>query len=136
MLHNENLRNTKHRNFILEVIEGNKYPLSVEAIFLKLREQGVSINISTVYRALEALVMKGLITKTNLSDDNKARYEMSSLEHKHHLLCIKCRRLFVIDGCPLEDYEKALEEKMGFLIQGHKLEMYGYCLSCKETARL
>lgn len=132
MLHKGNLRNTKHRNLILQVIAGNGSPLPAEEIFVKLRERGVLINISTVYRALEALVARGLVTKTNLSGDSKSLYEMSGPEHKHHLLCVKCRRLFVIDDCPLEEYERILEKKLGFSIKGHKLEMYGYCLHCKD----
>lgn len=133
LLHKGNLRNTKRRNLILEVVEENKSPMPVEAIFIRLKERGVPINISTVYRALEALVASGLVTKTTLSDSNKALYEMSSLEHKHHLLCVKCRQLFVINDCPLGDYEKALEERTGFSVKGHRLELYGYCLSCKEN---
>ncbi len=132
LLHKGNLRNTKRRNLILEVVEESKSPLPVEAIFIKLKERGVSINISTVYRALEALVASSLVTKTTLSDNNKAMYEMSSLEHKHHLVCVKCRKLVVINDCPLEDYQKALEERTGFSVKGHRLEMYGHCLACRE----
>lgn len=131
ILKKENLRNTKHRNSILEVIEQNKQPVSSESIFLKLKEQGVSISLSTVYRVLEALVEKGLVVKTNVTDDNRALYEINDMEHKHHLVCIKCRKLLTIDGCPLEDYEKAIEEKLGFSIKGHKLELFGYCRNCK-----
>ena len=135
LLKNENLRNTKHRNSILEVIESNNQPATVESIFLELREKGVSINISTVYRVIEALVKKGLLVKTTVTDDNKALYEMNDLEHKHHLLCVKCRKMLSVEGCPLEDYVRELEEKMGFSIKGHKLEMFGYCQSCNEDEK-
>lgn len=132
ILKKENLKNTKHRNSILEVIEDNNQPISAEAIFLKLKEISISISLSTVYRVLEVLLGKGLIIKTSVNDDNKALFEINNMEHKHHLLCVKCRKMLSVEGCPLEDYEKALEEKLGFIIKGHNLEMYGLCESCKE----
>ena len=131
LLKKENLRSTKHRNSILEEMEKAGQPATVETIYLKLKERGVAISLSTVYRVLEALLGKGLVVKTNVNDDSKALYEINNMEHKHHLLCVKCRKMLPVDGCPLEDYEKALEEKLGFSIKGHKLEMFGYCKSCK-----
>ena len=131
LLKKENLRNTKHRNSILEVIKNSCQPVTVEAIYLKLKEQGVAISLSTVYRVLEALLGKGLVIKTSVNDDSKALFEINNMEHKHHLLCVKCRKMLPVDGCPLEDYEKTLEEKLGFSIKGHKLEMFGYCQNCK-----
>ncbi len=131
LLNKENLRSTKHRNSVLEVVKSSTQPVSAEEIYLRLKEQGISISLSTVYRVLEALLGKGMVVKTSVNDDSKALYEMNDMEHKHHLLCVKCRKILPVDGCPLEEYEKALEEKLGFSIQGHKLEMFGYCKSCK-----
>ncbi|MCR4435229.1 MAG: Fur family transcriptional regulator [Clostridiales bacterium] len=135
LLKKENLRNTKHRNSILEVIEGNGQPITAEAVFLKLKEQGVEISLSTVYRVLEALVSKGIVLKSILADDNKALFEINRMEHRHHLLCVKCRNMISVDGCPLDDYEKALTEKLGFDIKGHKLEIYGYCRDCRQEEK-
>ncbi len=131
LLKKENLKSTKHRNSILDVIEKAGQPVTAETIYLKLKEREIAISLSTVYRVLEALLGKGLVVKTSVNDDNKALYELNNMEHKHHLLCVKCRKMLPVDGCPLEDYEKALEEKLGFSIKGHKLEMFGYCETCK-----
>ena len=132
LLKKEKLKSTKHRNSILDVIVKAEQPVTVETIYLKLKEQGIAISLSTVYRVLEALLGRGLVVKTSVNDDSKALFEINSLEHKHHLLCVKCRKMLPVDGCPLEDYEKALEEKLGFSIKGHKLEMFGYCQSCRR----
>jgi Fur family ferric uptake transcriptional regulator len=133
ILKKENLKNTKHRNSILEVIEESSQPITADSIYLKLKEQGVSISFSTVYRVLDTLIGKGLIIKTSVTDENKGLYEINSMEHKHHLLCVKCRRMLSVDGCPLEEYERELEEKLGFSIKGHKLEMFGLCDKCKDS---
>lgn len=132
MLKQKNLKNTKHRNSILEVIAQNGEPINAEAIYLSLKEQNISISLSTVYRVIEVLFDSGLLTKTSVKDDNKALFEINSMKHKHHLLCLKCRKLLAVEGCPLESYEKTIEEKFGFIVEGHNLELYGICKECKE----
>jgi Fur family ferric uptake transcriptional regulator len=126
------LKSTKHRKAIVELLEKNDLPLTAEELYIILKENGVSISLSTVYRVLETLVEKDLASKCNLPDENKAAYELCHNQHRHHLLCVKCRKVLPVDGCPLEDYEKLLEKRFGFTIKGHKLEMYGYCKSCAE----
>lgn len=132
ILKREGLKNTKHRNAILEVIENSEQPLSAEGIFLELKEKNNPINISSVYRILDSLVSKELIIKSNIAGDSKATYELKRLEHKHHLICSECKRMFTIDGCPLADYEKQLKAKMDFDITGHRLEIFGLCKDCKQ----
>lgn len=130
LLKKENLKCTRHRSSILDVIDTAGQPVTVEEIFMKLKGRGIAISLSTVYRVMEVLQSKELVVKTSINDDSKAFYELNNMEHKHHLLCIKCRKMLPVDGCPLENYEKALEEKLGFSIKGHKLEIYGYCKNC------
>lgn len=132
LLKSGKLKNTKHRKAILEVLDKNDLPLTAEDLFFKLKESEISISLSTVYRVLEILADKGLVIRSNLADDNRAVYELSHTEHRHHLLCIKCRKVLPVDGCPLENYEKLLEDRFGFTVKGHRLEVFGYCESCKE----
>lgn len=127
-----NLKSTKHRITILKVISNQNIPLSAEDLYIILKENGISISLSTVYRVLETLNEKGIVVRTNIPDENKAVYELYDNEHKHHLLCVKCRKILPVDGCPLEEYEKILENRFGFAVKGHKLEVYGYCNSCKN----
>lgn len=132
LLKEKNLKNTKHRNSILEVIQKSSQPIDVETIYIELKKKNVSISLSTVYRVLNVLVENGIVNKTNIVDENKSLYEINTMEHKHHLLCTRCRKMLIVDGCPLEEYQKAIEEKLGFSIKGHKLEMYGLCDKCKK----
>ena len=133
VLKREGLKNTKHRNAILDVIERSEQPISAERIFLELKERKNSINISSVYRILESLVNKGLVLKSNIAGDSKAYYELNRSEHKHRLICSGCKKMLSIYGCPLEDYEKLLKDKTGFEITGHRLEIFGFCKECKRT---
>ena len=132
VLKKKGLKVTKHRNSLLEVLEIENQPLTAEDIFLKLKEQGISINLSSVYRILDTLADNNLIIKYVLGDTNKTFYEINTLKHKHHLVCTSCKKIFPLENCPLSKYESELEDNLDFEITGHKLEIYGICKECRK----
>ncbi|MEI6578483.1 MAG: transcriptional repressor [Eubacteriales bacterium] len=132
LLQHDGLKNTKHRNSILKIIEKSAQPVTAEQIYLALLNQAVAINLSSVYRILNTLAEKDLIIKSSMIGDTKAVFELNHFEHRHHVTCTQCKNVISVDGCPLEDYEKKLREKMGFNIQGHQLEIYGVCKNCQK----
>ncbi len=52
-------------------------------------------------------------------------------EHKHYRAHVSCKRMLVIDGCPIEVYERTHGQQTGVDIIGHKLEISGRCPDCK-----
>lgn len=132
VLKKENLRNTSHRNSVLEIIESSEEPVSAENLYLTLKGKDVSISLSTVYRILDILVEKEIVIKTDLTDSHKSLYEMNHKDHRHHLICIKCKKTIPVEDCPLQGYSKTLEERFDFDVTGHRLEMFGYCSQCKS----
>jgi len=131
LLHSNGLKNTKRRNLILDILAQTEQPLTVDQIFLELKQKDISINISTVYRIVETMVSRDLVIKTNLNGESKTFFELNRKEHGHHIICMNCKQMFWLDDCPLDDYCDLLQEKTGFDITGHKLEIYGYCQKCK-----
>lgn len=129
------LKNTKHRNSILKVIEFSDQPITAEQIFFNLKENDISVNLSSVYRILDSLIEKKLVIKTSLNNTSKALYEFNFQVHKHHLICSECKKMISIEGCPLNEYEKLLQEKLDFKITGHNLEIFGYCSDCKNKIK-
>lgn len=126
------LKNTKHRTTILELLREAGQPLTAEQLYDALKENNISINLSTVYRTLETLYDKQLILKHNVTNENKAVFEFNNQVHKHYLVCMGCKKILSIENCPLGEYEKYLEGQTDFIITGHKLDMYGYCPECQR----
>lgn len=126
------LKYTKHRDAILKILDQSEKPLTAEEMFLILKENNQETCLSTVYRTAEMFEEKELIVKINSFDDGKARYEMVSGEHKHHLICMDCHKRIAIDECPFEILQKSIKENMDFEIIGHKFEIYGYCKECRK----
>lgn len=129
------LKNTKHRNSILNILEGCDSPITAEEIFLKLKKQQVAINLSSVYRTLENLVTKDMVLKSTLAGDTKAMFELKRSEHRHRLICSSCKKMIAIEGCPVAEFEKSLQKETGFRVTGHKLEIYGYCHDCEPDKK-
>lgn len=132
ILKTKGLKVTKHRSSILEVMENNNYPITADEIYSQLKEENVSINLSSVYKILDTLVSSSIIIKCSLGDTTKTQYEINDFQHKHHLICNSCKKVFPINNCPLSSYEKQLQASMDFQVTNHKLEIYGYCKDCRK----
>jgi Fur family ferric uptake transcriptional regulator len=128
----QGLKNTKSRNFIYNFLKQSDFPVTADQVFLKMMELDSSANLSTVYRILEVFVDKGIAIKSKVIDNDKSLFELNRMDHKHHIICIGCKRMYSMDGCPFEEYEDKIRTKLGFDITGHKLEIYGYCPDCKQ----
>jgi Fur family ferric uptake transcriptional regulator len=126
------LKSTKRRAAILSALEQSDAPMTAEEVFLKLGGGDSSASLSTVYRAIERLTEKGLLTRLTVEGDAKALYEYNRMVHRHYLICLGCRKMRPISGCPLGDYEESVERETNFVISGHKLDLYGYCPDCMK----
>jgi Fur family ferric uptake transcriptional regulator len=127
------LRNTKQRKAILDIIRISELPVTAEDVYLELKKQHIPVNLSTVYRTMETMSECMLIKKLRFLGEEKTFFEYFKAMHRHYLVCLRCKKILPISGCPLKSYEKTLEEKTDYSISGHRLDIYGYCPQCKET---
>lgn len=135
ILEEHGLKNTKQRNLVLDEIKASEQPLTVEQIFLSIQMNHADISLSTVYRTIETLCEKGIITKSMRPSDHKVMVEMCTSEHRHHLICLECKEITSIDHCPVHQFEKSIEDQTNFQVTGHYLEMYGYCSKCTSKQK-
>ena len=127
------LKLTKQRCAILEILMDCGNPLAAEQIFTLLAMKGFDINLSTVYRSLEAMAEKDLIIKLSITGDNRILFEYNTKKHRHYLVCLCCKKIIAIEHCPLEDYEEKLARLTDYQIAGHRLDVYGYCPECRKN---
>jgi len=131
-LKNSGLKTTKSRKAILNILIRNNQPMAAEQIFLALKEEQIEINLSTVYRTLESLENKDLVTKISIMDDDRMLFEYNQLGHRHYLVCVICKKIITVQNCPLASYERILENETHFNVLGHKLYLYGHCEDCQR----
>ena len=118
---------TKARLLIYDLLKESDRSVTADYIYSKCKE----INLSTVYRALNALTEKGILLK-QLSNDGKTYYQINNREHKHQLVCSLCNKIVLVNCCPLRKFEDELCQETGFTITSHNLEFTGICPECAK----
>jgi len=122
------IKNTKAREQILNILKKANSPLNVDDISFKVRKY--NINLSTIYRTLNTFVNNGIIKKELSNKDNKYYYSYISIKHYHILECNICHKKIRLDYCPFEGIEKDLYDKYGFEIDDENSIIYGICKEC------
>lgn len=129
----EDVKKTKQREEIFRILLEASCPMSATDIYqcLLKTEKYTGFAISTVYRALTLFEEKGYVIKTMPMGGDMSYYEWSQGKHKHYAVCLKCHRLIPLKSCPFEHtkIDPAVED---FDVTGHKLELYGFCKSCRK----
>ncbi len=120
------MRVTEQRKAIHAAFRGCRRPLSPGDVLALASKRVRSINLTTVYRNLKAMLESGDVIAVAVLGKS-TRYELSGLDHHHHFLCEKCDRLFDLPGCPGSFQDLA---PRGFKVTAHELMLTGRCKSC------
>lgn len=129
----KNIKVTKGRIEILDILKNAESSLSAEKIYQISREKSVNINLSTVYRTLELFEEKHITEKITLTDGIFA-YKLKKKTHKHHLKCDVCHKEIDIP-CPMSQIEEMVKSETGFTLTEHDLVMKGVCRECKNNKK-
>lgn len=125
-----NIKITKGRLNILHILLNNEDAVSVDYIYEQLRKNGLSTDLSTVYRTMDVLESKNIVDKLDLGD-GKYNYKIKKEVHKHTLQCSLCHKEIEID-CPMVQIEQIIKNKTGFTLMEHELKIKGICEECKN----
>ena len=121
------------KDYIFDVIKNSPNSLTAEEIYNNV-SQNININLSTVYRTLNNLVEKDLVTKI-VRQDKISYYELADNDQKHYLICDKCNQAFSTDMCNIVKIERKIKRETGFNITSHTLEFHGICPECSKNAK-
>lgn len=123
---------TRSQERIFNFLKSLNQAVSAQDIYSKLRQGNQSIGLATVYRALEALKMEGVVQVRTLATGESL---YSSVQRdQHHLTCLNCGASIAIDECPVHQLEHELEHSHQFKVYYHTLEFFGLCDRCQLEA--
>jgi Fur family ferric uptake transcriptional regulator len=126
-LHKHGMRLTPQRQLVLDAVWalGHGTP---EQVCQRVQVIAPTVNITTVYRALDLLEELGLVRHTHLGHGAPT---YSADEHEHvHLACHRCGRVTEVPTEALAAVRDTLLAEHGFALDVCHLAMSGTCRDC------
>jgi len=120
---------TRQRNAVREELEQHGHFRSAQDVHGRMRAGGTRIGLTTVYRALQAMVDAGEVDVLR-TDDGEAVYRRCSTGHHHHLVCRLCGRTVEVEGPAVERWAERVAAEHGFREVEHTVEVVGTCARC------
>lgn len=128
------LRQTKPRRAIAEVLadlaeQGADF--AAEDLWHTVRIAAPSLGRATTFRTLERLVELGILDRVTFADGSERYHACQQPGHHHHLTCESCHRVIEIQTCIPQQTLQDVAHHAGFVLTGHRIEIYGQCPDCK-----
>ncbi|XHX75891.1 MAG: Fur family transcriptional regulator [Stenomitos frigidus ULC029] len=121
---------TRHQRRVLSLLALLEQAVSAQALHIALQEQPYSIGLATVYRALEALKLRGFVQSRTVTK-GEALYSLVE-QDRHYLTCLQCGQSLPLEACPIHQMEAQLRRSVPFKIYYHTLEFFGLCEPCTQ----
>ena len=123
-------RRTRQRTEIRDAVEASTSFATSQEIHDRLRRDGSTVGLATVYRALQAMASSGEVDAIR-TPDGQIAYRTCTPGHHHHLVCRRCGRTVEISLPGLEETTRRIARDYGFAEIDHEVEFFGTCLVCK-----
>lgn len=128
---------TKSRACILKYLQENSaVAVSVNDIVAFIEKQGITANVTTVYRFLNQLTEEKQVIKFTDESGQKAVFQLASSEkecHKHiHIKCVSCGKIHHLDCDFMDEIKNHLKTEHGFDLLCEQSVLYGICADCKK----
>jgi Fur family ferric uptake transcriptional regulator len=119
-------RRTRQQDAVAGYLRARDTFCSAQEIWTGLREDGGTIGLATVYRAVQAMVDGGELDALR-TDEGETVYRHCGDGHHHHLVCRECGRTVEVEGPAVERWAAQVAAQHGFSDVAHTVEIFGTC---------
>ena len=124
------LKVTRQRELILNALLKQEQ-ITAEAMYHQLAKKYTHLGLATIYRTLNLFCDAGIAQARHFG--SQTQYDnVSHKGHHDHLICTGCGRIVEFENCEIERLQEEVATKNGFVIQTHRLELYGLCSNCRH----
>jgi Fe2+ or Zn2+ uptake regulation protein len=97
------------------------------------KRRRLGVGRATVFRALEIFEELELVERIDLPNGTHA-YVVCQPNHHHHVVCTNCGRAAEVGDLGLDVIADEVRSQTGFVLDSHRIELYGLCEDCRERA--
>ncbi|GIT26389.1 MAG: hypothetical protein CM1200mP41_24330 [Gammaproteobacteria bacterium] len=108
--------------------------MTAEDVYKQLLQSEQEVGLATVYRILTQFETAGLVIRHNF-EGGRALYELHDGAHHDHMVCVECGKVFEFVDRTIEQRQRNVAAKAGFVMEDHSLSLYGVCNGMKESGR-
>ena len=120
---------TPQRQLILDAVASMRGHISVDQVYRQVATHFPDVNITTIYRTLEVLEVRGFVRHTHFHDD-RAQYQRTDEPPHQHLVCKVCGRDQELDLSVLDPLAADLRSRYGFEPDLSHTAIVGVCRDC------
>lgn len=132
-IHAAGMRVTPQREALLASVWRLRHA-TADTLVTDLAQADASVNLSTVYRGLEALERIGLVRHAHLGAGTPT-YHISAAAPHLHLQCNACGRVISMELAATADFAALVQERTGFEADLAHGAIYGRCRECVLAGR-
>lgn len=131
---------TRHKEAIVNYLkQHSEHSFSAYDVNEYMQENGIQVNLTTIYRNLDKLTESGAIMKYKTAEDECCRYQcVKPYAHCHehiHMQCKICGKILHLECCFMEEVTKHLYEHHRFLLECSGSVLMGVCEECQTKAK-
>ncbi len=94
--------------------------------------QANDVGRATVFRTMKLLQDLNVVCRV-MMENGSLHYRLSTSGHHHHLVCRSCGQVADFANCDVSSLIDQLARSTDYQIEGHWLEVYGRCASCRAS---
>ena len=125
------LKRSEQRNRVIEKFLALERHVSALELYNEMRNQGIDVGYSTVYRTLRLLAESGLARKVDFGKGETHFEHKFRHRHHDHLVCLNCGRTIEFSSPRIENLQNQIAKKHKFKPRAHNLIIYGLCERCR-----
>ena len=132
LLRESGQRPTPQRLMILSILRHREGHLTAAEILSEVKKEYPYVDISTIYRTMNALKELHLVSETDMGSGEYS-YEWRLAESHHHLICRQCGAEFSFESTYLEGIAERLLSDYGFRAEMDHFAIFGICRECQQA---
>ena len=121
-------RITASRRRVLEALLDAPAHFTVDDVL----RQATDVGRATVFRTMKLLQDLNVVCRV-MMENGSLHYRLSTRGHHHHLVCRSCGQVADFANCDVSSLIDQLARSTDYQIEGHWLEVYGRCASCRAS---